>query len=271
MLSVTPKKPNSAKEKKDHIFYHRAHKKLPSVTLWRFIYDFLILGITPLILIFLYYPEITSLMTSIAHKIVSFIIPSNFLSILNTPLFSYDIFFIDFPSRFPSMNFSLSLIVFSLLTIIILSKLKKILKPISYWLIFISLINIVAALFFIFSPASYPYRAVDYSQLYVVTMVSIWMIIPILLSLVLLMMPTNLLSKASLIAFSLVYMFVFGTVRYALFTMILYKFSLIFMPFMIFCLGPLLDFTFIIGFYSIYISRVAIKFKKNEDVWQWLF
>ncbi|MEA3307058.1 MAG: hypothetical protein U9Q34_04670, partial [Elusimicrobiota bacterium] len=171
MFSPKSQKPETLKEKKDRIFYHRAHKKLPSVTPWRFIYDFLILGITPFVLIFLYFSELTFLMSSMTHKLISQAIPSNFLSITNFPLFAQDIFLINFPSRLPSMNFSIGLIIFSLITIFILPKFKKLIKPLSSWIIFMSVVNIATALFFIINPSAYPYSSIDYSRLYVVTMI----------------------------------------------------------------------------------------------------
>ena len=77
--------------------------------------------------------------------------------------------------------------------------------------------------------------------------------------------------KFLLILAAMTYSMVFGAVRFAFFMLVLYRYSMLFMPAMVFVLGPLLDFVFVIGFYSFYVSRIAVKFKRSENTWQWLF
>ena len=159
----------------------------------------------------------------------------------------------------------------SLLTIFLVPLIKKIPKPIGFWIIFISLINLISSLFFLFFADKFPYSLTIFSELYIKTEIAMWLLIPALLTLALVPLPSNILAKFTVITITLAYSIIFGCVRYTVFLYVLRQFSYLFMAMLFFIFGPLMDSIYIVAIYSFYVSILAKKIKGDVKVWKWLY
>lgn len=179
------------------------------------------------------------------------------------------VYIIDMPGRYPSMIFSVSLLVVSLLIIFLVSK-TKLPSPIVIWIIYSSLINLVSSVVFILRPEIFPYIIAEFSELYIKTEVIIWLFIPLLMGMAFSPLPSNIFTKTSVVVLTVIYSMVLGILRYVAFLYILTKFSYIFMAILFFAFGPLMDFIYIVGLYSLYVSNYASKIGKDLRIWKWL-
>ncbi len=144
-------------------------------------------------------------------------------------------------------------------------------KPAGAWLTFFALISAISAVFFALDPERFPYTVEMYSRLYVKTMLVIWVLIPTVLSISLAAVPSSFLAKLGLIGGTFLYSFLLGAVRYAFFMAVLRKGTLLFMPLLVFALGPMVDFVYVVSFYSMYISRVSLSLRSKGGIWRWSF
>jgi hypothetical protein len=256
---------------KENIFLHRSHRKLPHVTLKTLCVEIGLLTLPFLLLIIFFYPELTLAISKTAYRILALAVPEEYLSIAEVPSYIKPLYGLVLPDRFPSMDFSIAVLVVSLLIIVLSWGAKQVAKPLGSWVVFICLIIAVSAAFFTIMPEKYPYTGGMFAGLYLQTLLTVWLLIPVILSLSLLPLPGTRSGKFLLIFSAMAYSIIFGTVRFAFFMLVLYRYSLLFMPAMIFAVGPLLDFVFVVGFYSFYVSRLSVKFKNAESTWQWLY
>ncbi len=108
--------------------------------------------------------------------------------------------------------------------------------------------------------------------MYFKTIIGIWIIIPNILALALIPLPSKLLEKFLIIGSTLIYSMFFALVRYVAFIYLLKNFSYIFMALAFFLFGPFLDFVYIVSIYSLYLNHVGkIKKRKELEIWNWSF
>jgi hypothetical protein len=256
---------------KDTIILHRAYRKLAPVTKRLLAFEFSVLALPFILFIITFYSSLTLLIARSAQSVLSLAIAPGHLRLESSGYHMGPLYYLAVTDSFPSFRFSASALIISLAIIVLVWTLKQTGKPIGSWLTFIALINAVSALFFIFFPDTFPYTAAMYSQLYLKTMLAVWLLIPIVLSISLSAIPSSFMEKFLLISVSFAYSILLGAVRYAFFMSVLYKYSLFFMPMMVFALGPLLDFIYVVAFYSVYMSNVSVKLRERDGVWRWLF
>ena len=69
----------------------------------------------------------------------------------------------------------------------------------------------------------------------------------------------------------MLYSIVFGTVRYVIFIWLLYRFSVIYMAFFYFMIGPMFDFLYLVMIYAVFVNRMIGVYdsRKGEEVWKW--
>ncbi len=167
----------------------------------------------------------------------------------------------------------LYLLVSSLFLLFLLSKFNRLPKYISAWLIYVSFVYFVSSFYFVFFSNSFPYTERDFAVLYVLQQTGVFLFIPILLALYLSLFTfswLNLLLNAITIALSLTYSSVFGGLRYIVFSYTLKNLSYIHMPAMFFLFGPLLDFIYIVSFYSLCLYMTTRLLQKRwEAFYQW--
>lgn len=208
----------------------------------------------------------------IARDILAPSFPAEKLEILQRKFLieNENIFLLIGPGSYPStlMSFISSLVM--LVIILLLQNVKKN-KNIAIFVSFLAFIHMVSAVFFTLTPHLFPYTSTDFAELYVKTVIGVWIFIPVILSMALFPLPSSFVPKLFIILLTLIYSFVFATLRYAIFMYILTKYSFIYMALLFFAFGPLIDFVYVVGIYSVYVAYLAKKMKGSEAQWKWLF
>ncbi len=260
---------NKAADLKSTIYYHRAYRKV-SYPGKRIFLKFVIFT-SPLIIAVLFLsPGLTLIMSNFVKYVILASFSSESIDILTQQYLLGDVYVLDFSTKYPTPLFSFSLFVFSFLTIVLIHKFR-IPKPIALWIIFLSFMNLVSSVFFTFFPTAFPYDTKQFSELYIITEINMWLFIPIITGISLLPLPSSTLSKF-IIAFSvLIYSIVFGVVRYVVFMYILRKFSIVFMSTLFFSFGPLMDFFYVVSIFSLYVSIISKKTKRDIKAWNWSY
>ncbi len=177
---------------------------------------------------------------------------------------------LDLPGKYPSPLFSFTFFCIALLSIYLVLRIR-LYRPVGLWLIFLSGINILSSVLFILLPSEFPYTMVKFSELYITTEVGMWFFVPVIMELAILPIPSSIFSKGIIIFLTVLYSILFGIVRYIVFLFVIAKFSYIFMPVLYFSFGPLVDFVYIVGIYSLYVSKVAERITKDFRIWKWVF
>jgi hypothetical protein len=251
------------------IYYHRSYKKLARPGK-HVILIFLLLTLPLILVVLSLFPHLTLLMSQFAQFNLSTILPPDSIEIVDKSYLLGDIHMLDFPMKYSSSLFSYGLSLFSLIIIIIASRLK-IPRPVALWIMFISTINLSASIFLMLFPSSFPYDSKQFSELYVTTEVNIWLLVPVIQAISLLPLPSTFLSKLSVSIVTLIYSVVFGFIRYSVFMIIVSKISFLFMPVLYFAFGPLMDFFYIVGIYSLYISNLSKRVRVDLKSWKWSY
>ena len=251
------------------IMYHRSYRKLPG-SLKSFFIQFFLLALPFFIITIVFYPEITKFVAECARYILQPHYGVDGIGLLSREFIKMigPIYYIDIAGSFPGFVFSLINAIIAILVLIFLPEVTKF-KPLVIFLVILSVIHVISSLFFIFIPYKFPYDATDYSQLYMIQEISIWFFIPILMGLAILPLPANIFLKLLILLFTFGYSIVFGIVRYAVFLYILSNLSMIYMAILFFALGPLIDFIYVVGIYSLFLNKLAGKLAEDYSIWRW--
>ena len=231
--------------------------------------DFLICAILVDVIILIIYPSLTYSVSYVGKLIFSNSYTQ--YQIINMPFILGDVFLLDIFGKYPTQTFSIYAALFSLLIIVVVPLASFFTKPFAIWMILVSFINFVSSVFFIFFANYFPYSMVIYLDLYMKTMICVWLIIPYILLLGFIPLPTNFVQKLKIIFFSMLYSVIFGCVRYLVYIFILREFSYLFMAIIFFMFGPFFDFVYIVSFYSVFVSNLAEKIQGDESKWGWLY
>jgi hypothetical protein len=178
---------------------------------------------------------------------------------------------LDAAGRYPSRILALWTFVIALLVVLLMRYLRVIPGTLRVYIIFLGLITVVSAAFFVLWPYRFPYDVLDFSLLYMGTQLGMWLLLPLVLGTVLAPLPSPTLEKAGVILFGLAYAALFGAVRYAAFLYLLHRFTVLHMAAMFFALGPLIDFVYLVAIYSVYVNIVALRLRRRPETWRWSF
>lgn len=255
---------------KSLIYYHRSYRKIAG-TRWALLFQFLLATVPLIVLILIFYPDLTKLMSITAEKILSSSFVPGALEIVHQKflLNNKNIFLLTAPESYPSiLNSFISSLV--MLGVSFLLQRMKIDKNIVIFATFLVAIHLISSVFFTLVPYMFPFTFKDFVELYIKTIICIWLSIPCIVSMAIIPLPASYVPKLFLIIFTLIYSFIFATLRYAIFIYILSKFSFIYMALLFFAVGPLVDFIYIVAIYAVYTTYLAQKLKSNEMVWKWL-
>jgi len=254
---------------KSLIYYHRSYRKITRPRRL-FLFQFLLVVVPITLIILIFYPEITKQMCLIARNILLPSFPPGALEIIQqTFLLNKDVYLLIGPESYPS---TLTSFISSLVMLVLIFILQgvKIDKNIAIFATFSAVIHMSSTIYFTLVPYMFAYTFTDFAELYVKTIICIWLFIPCIMSMAILPLPASFFPKLFLIILTLIYSFIFTTLRYAIFLYILSKFSFIYMALLFFAFGPLIDFIYIVGIYAVYTTYLAQKLKANELVWKWL-
>ena len=251
------------------ILYHRSYRKLPG-SLSAFLLQF-VLAVIPLsAIIVFFYPQISKAMCQMTKTILSPFFFSDTMRIAQTSYLELmgGISYLDLPGKFPSIIVSVINALFSAGLLTLLPFVERA-KPIVIFIMLSALIHLISSLFFIFLPSLFPYNAANYSQLYMIQQIGIWFFVPLIMGVGVMPLPGSFSSKVTTMIVTYIYSLVFGFLRYVVFLFILSKVSLLYMAILFFVLGPLLDFTYVVGIYSVYITRLAARIQGDYSLWKW--
>jgi hypothetical protein len=251
------------------IYYHRAYRKITGSGRV-FLYELMAICLPLSLLILFAYPLITVQMSHIAQAVLSSYYTSDSIKVIDKAFLLGKVSYISVSGLFPSKLFSIINLVISFGMIVILPRVKRN-KNIAIYIVFLAGINLLSSIFFSLDPNDFPYSATDFSELYVKAEIGMWLFIPFILGMAFLPLPAPLLPKLLLIAATLVYSLVFGTLRYVIFIFIVSKLSILYMALLFFAFGPLIDFVYIVGIYCFYNSKLAHNLKGSESVWKWSY
>lgn len=256
---------------KDRIYFHRSYRKLSQRSISFVVVQLLLLVVLVDFFVIFFYPELTHGISQISRSVLSTVVPPELVDVIPSHYIYDDVYIVTMPGRYPTIKLSIIVAVVSLTFFFLSFYLKRVVDPKLVWLIFISFITFVAALYFIFFAGYFPYDLEIFSEMYMKTEVGIWVIIPFILTIALLPFPIRLFKKLVAILLTLGYSIVFACARYIVFLYLLRSTTYLFMALMFFMLGPFLDFIYIVGSYSLLLSSAGKKTQKNMELWNWLY
>lgn len=254
---------------KEVIYYHRSYRKIPVPEKKHFI-PFLSLAVIIEVLLYLFFSDLNHLANRYALKILVRLMPFENVELIWTEFLWRPITILNVPGRYPTRWFSIVNLIVTLAVIIAIPRTRTP-KPIAVASTLVSLIHLVSVLFFLIIPDRFPYQVLDFSTTFEVMVIVTWFLIPIVYFFILYPLPSSTFSKAFVILFALTFSVTFNILRYAIILYLINVYSFVFMAVLFFCFGILLDTTFIVGFYSFYLSVLSKKLGHDTRVWQWLY
>jgi hypothetical protein len=266
---VKKRKESENVDPKEVVYYHRSYRKIPAPEKKHFI-PFLLLIVLLEVLLYFFFPDLNHLVNRYSREILIRSIPAEdvqwtWIEFLWTPMVILTV-----PGSYPEWGVSLVHLLLTLAVLIGIPRMRTP-KPIAVTLSLTGFIHLVSALFFLIIPERFPYQVLDFSKTYTEMVVLIWFLIPAVYGLTLYPLPASLLSKMGIILCSIAFSAVFHLFRYAVFLYVLNTYSFLFMAVLFFCFGILLDLTWMVGFYSFYLSLLSRKLNRDMSVWQWLY
>jgi len=262
---------NKAPVEKNFIYPHRSYRKLTEASRFSILFQFIVLTAPFMAAIYLLFPYITYLNCYNAYYLLSSVIPPEYIRILQTEYLGQDLYLLSLPGSFPTLEFSFGAALVSFLVLLLLPNLGFIPRAIGVYLALVAFINLASAIFFVYVPDLFPYSTLTFSILYHKTNVSMLFMVPPIVAVSILPLPTGIWNKIGLIFLILLFNIFLNFLRYAAFLYILSKFSFIFMAVLFLSFGPLLDFIYAVVMYSIFITGVSKKIKKDMQLWKWSY
>jgi hypothetical protein len=205
--------------------------------------------------------------------VLSAFVPAGKLGISSGEFVPYfgNVFYVTLPNKAPSMTLIVINIIAVLILLIFCSNVKDRAKPVAIYSIIGLLIHLVSCIFFLVMPDYFPYTITRFSDLYMKQQVGIWLSFFVLAGLVSGWISGSGISKFYMYFAVMIYSFVFGCLRYAVYMVVLLKASTLYMAMLFFTFGPFFDFLYLVCIYSIYMSTLTRKFdnRKRGADWQW--
>lgn len=187
------------------------------------------------------------------------------------PLFG-KISYLSAETVYPGIQISLINAGISLGIIILLACLPWKGRPLAIYLILCSAIHLINSLWFVFGEKYFPYTLTVYSKLYMLQEIGIWVMFFVMTIMVTgIIGDRGVIYKLLTLLAVMLYSIVFGTVRYVIFIWLLYRFSVIYMAFFYFIIGPMFDFLYLVMIYAVFVDRMIGVYdsRKGKEVWKW--
>lgn len=132
-----------------------------------------------------------------------------------------------------------------------------------------ALICCTSGFFFWLTPAAFPYTAGDFSASWCRAEFIIWLVIPLLYAVILSPLPLSAGATLLYTSQTVLYAMWFSAIRLTILLIAFDMGSLIWMAPAFFICGFLLDFLFIVAYYSLAVARSARRLQSNRQVWRW--
>jgi len=248
--------------------FHRSYRKLHYGSLSSRIVSHLLLLAFLSGLVYYFLEHLTLIFSGFAAAILKDSISG--LRLVQIKMLYSQVWLIYGNGMFPSRELLLLATLLSLIAWFLVILIKRIPLPITLSVKVISTMNIFGCIYFWFFANKFPYDLNAYSTLYISAEIGMWIAVPLMLIFALMPVPVSVLKKGLLVAATVIYIYIFGIIRYALFLYIIARFSYLWMAFLYFVLGVLVDFVLMIIFYSVFVSLAAPGIYLKRGIWRWL-
>ena len=144
--------------------------------------------------------------------------------------------------------------------------------PGSIFLLFGLTVQLVSCVFFVVGAEEFPYDGDEYSALYMIQQVGIWLFFLIISGLVTGMIGYgNVFYKILTYVVIMAYSLIFGFARYIVYLYIVARFSTLFVAALFFSLGPFFDFLYLVFFYGLFVDHLnkSLNRRDRTEVWLW--
>ena len=254
---------------KSVILYHRSYRVVQG-SFWLVLAQILLFVIPVSLCSVIFYPEITRTLCQVAQEILTPHYPAESLYIVEEQFLTFidDFSYLHLPSTSPTPFLCLVNVLVCGVLLLFLPRVEKF-KPIMIFLTMITVVHLSSSLFFLFAPESFPYDATEYSRLYILQQISIGFFVPIIMGAAVMALPASLPSRCAMVVLTYLYSLLFGSLRYIVLLYLLEVSSLLYMAVLYFITGPLIDFIYITGIYSVFAARVAKNMKGDARLWKW--
>ncbi|HEY7142532.1 MAG TPA: hypothetical protein VIE44_20755 [Methylomirabilota bacterium] len=151
----------------------------------------------------------------------------------------------------------------SVAAIVLLTQRRWLLMPVRYLIVY-NLLLIAASAYYLLFFGRPGYDAGDFSQLYLRTVVTIWLVTPAFMGVMCLTLPFSPLEQIGLVILALAYDMVFSAARYALFVWLLVHLGGVVMANLYLFLGPLLDVIYLVGIFAVFALRLTRRISEQD-------
>lgn len=265
------------KLRKNRIHYARTYRHFAPESKKQWV--FLLAVVLPCVVAFLlFFTKLTSVLSNWVRGSLSSFFPAVSIDIAYRPFLPIfgGVYFVRLPNLLPTGEATAINLVVTLAAIflILLSfRHKKGGTPVSIYAVIVLLLHLVSCIFFLFAKEYFPYTVSEYSELYMLQQVGLWLAFIVLSGIISGIFGYGKTGGRLLLFFGIIaYSIVFGCVRYLVFLFILSKASTLYMTSLFFSLGPMFDFIYFVFLYSIFInSRIEhFNYGKGLADWQWM-
>lgn len=265
------------KRKKTRIHYARTYRHFAPESKKQWV--FLLAVVVPCLIVFLFFfTELTFALSSWVRESLAAFFPADSIDIAYRPFLPLfgGVYFVELPNKLPTgeetaVNLIVTLV--AVFSILFAFRHKKGGTPVSIYAIIVLLLHLVSCLFFLFAKEYFPYTVSEYSELYMLQQVGLWMAFLFLAGIISGIFGYGKIGGRLLLFFGIItYSLIFGCVRYLVFLFILSKASTLYMTSLFFSLGPMFDFIYFVFLYSIFINSRIEHFNYGEGLadWKWM-
>lgn len=259
-------------EEKKQIFYARTYRKISANRTKCLVY----MGVVTLIGILAawqHMSELTEAITRLAAEVLTENNPDMPMWTMHKtyPLIG-DIRYLGSETTYPTFGFCLANAAVSFAAIVILVSMPWRGRPIPIYFILCFGIHMINSLWFVFAEEYFPYTLTDYSKLYMLQEIGVWIVFFIMTGAVTVIIgDKGTVWKLLTLIAVMVYSVVFGAVRYVACMYLLYKYSIIYMALCYFVLGAMFDFTYLVMIYGFFVNRMVRLYdsRKGKGAWKW--
>jgi hypothetical protein len=258
---------------KKTIWYSRTYRTLQTDLLSAAKFT-LFLVIPVLIILVLNLDWISYFMCNLAQRLISAELPQKELLVETTTFVPFgEISVLSFECGLPTPNeIAVNIVVvIAAITAMALSRMRG--RPLMVYLLFSFMVHIISCVFFAFERNSIVYTGREFSEIFMKQQLGIWILFVVLMGVVLaLYSGRGVLHKVLAFLTVMVWSGLLGVLRYIVFMYILARLSALYMADMYFVTGPIFDFLYLVGIYSIYSNRMQKIFEspEGESEWKWL-
>ena len=133
----------------------------------------------------------------------------------------------------------------------------------------VALICCTSGLFFWVKPEAFPYTSADFAAAWCRAEFIIWMVIPFLFAVILSPLPLKRGEALLYTSQTMLYAMWFSAVRLTVFLVLFDVAGFLLMAPVFFVFGFMLDFLFIVAYYSLAVARASRRLQSRREVWRW--